>query len=106
MAFWLNKEISNMKIISKPDIESWKLLFDCYQCKSKLEADSGDVKFYEERQYRSNSDIDDNGYIVGLYKVDCPVCNKAHSIHENDLPHLLKEKVKQDFLDTKYKKGK
>lgn len=94
-----------MRIISKPDIESWKLLFDCYQCKSKLEADSNDVKYREERQYSSNSDIDDRGYMAGLFGVNCPVCTKIHDVHTNDLPHLLKEKVKQAYLDVKYKKG-
>jgi hypothetical protein len=95
-----------MKIISKPDIESWKLLFDCYQCKSKLEADSNDLQYREERQYNSSSDIDDRGYLVGVFEVTCPVCNQAHGVHSNDLSHLLKEKVKQEFLNTKYKKGK
>jgi len=96
-----------MKIISKPDVENWKYIFDCYQCKSKLEADSGDVLYYEERRYNSDSDMDmdDKGYLVGLYKVGCPVCNNAHNVHSNDLPHLLKDKIKRAYFDVKYKRG-
>lgn len=91
-----------MKVISSPDLSTWKYQCTCGICTSKLEANADDLLYKMDKQWYSDS-MGDGGYYadVEIFYVNCPVCDKTVNVHPGDIPYLLKEKTKQKMKKVK-----
>lgn len=84
-----------MKVLSSPDLSTWKYQLTCDTCNSKLEADQDDVCSKIESKFYSGT-MGDAGYYANneVFYVTCSMCYKELNVHPGDIPYLLKEKIK------------
>lgn len=91
-----------MKVISSPDIESWKCVCRCGTCTSELEVNADDLLFKIEKRWVSGDDWGGGSYQnYDYYYVVCPKCDKEVAVRIGDIPYLLKDKTQKKCAKTK-----
>lgn len=85
-----------MKVLSVPKIEEWTCTADCYQCKSKLQADHNDLKHKMEKKWSDSGWGDSSSsWMEDVFYVECPMCTAHITVNGDTIPYLLLTKVKK-----------
>lgn len=84
-----------MKILSKPDISTWKCEVTCWQCTSKMEVDGDDLHHKREKKYSSDDSWGGGSYMEDVFYILCGVCGGTVEVNATTtkMPFLLRQKV-------------
>lgn len=78
-----------MKVISMPDVASWRTNCTCEQCKTEMEASAEDV------QHAPSSGGNVHDYQPSYLYVECPTCAAQVIVGAHTVPFMVMKQAKE-----------